>query len=115
MHGINKVIVGGRLTAEGPKLTYSPEGTPQCTFTVRIEEAGKDGATFKVFVPIDVFGAHAEWVAAHVNAGALVLVDGKLKWRSWVDKQGQKQGKLVLMGWQVTLVQPATPAAVSAH
>jgi single-stranded DNA-binding protein len=113
MHAINKVIVMG-CVQEGLKLTYGPEGTPQCSLTLLLEEGGKDGGTYKLYLPVDVFSTHAEWVAEHVHAGALVLIDGKLRWKSWVDKQGQKQGKLALMAWQVTLVQPATSAPVSA-
>jgi single-strand DNA-binding protein len=112
VHAINKVIVMGRVQ-EGLKLTYSPEGTPQCSLTVLVEEGGKDGSTYKLYLPVDVFSTHAEWVAAHVNAGDLVLIDGKLRWKSWLDTQGQKQGKLALMGWQVSLLTP-TPAMVAA-
>ena len=113
MNSINKVLLTGQVTDAGPKLTYSSEGTPQCTFTVLVEECGKDGHLFKLFVPVEVFSAHGEWTAEHVNAGDLVLIDGKLRWRSWVDNKGEKQGKLSVMAWQVSLVGP--PAAVTTN
>lgn len=104
MNGINKVIVAGQVTEAGPKLTYSPEGMPQCRFTLVVEEAGKDGHVYKLFLPVEVFSANGAWAAEHVNAGDTILVDGKLKWKSWLDKQGVKQGKLIVMAWAVSLV-----------
>ncbi len=116
MLAINKVIVIGRVTDAGPKLTYSSEGTPQCSFTLLIEEAGKDGANvFKLFVPIEVFGTHGEWVVEHVNVGDLVCIDGKLRWKSWIDKKGEKQGKLGVMAWQVAHLHHVASSAVSTN
>lgn len=112
---INKVLLDGRVTNEGPKLSYTPEGHPQCALTVLVEEANKEGAMFRLFVPVEIFGAHAEWVAEHVNVGDRVLIDGKLKWKSWLDKQGEKQGRLGVMGWQVSLLVVSPPAAVATH
>jgi single-stranded DNA-binding protein len=87
-------------------------GRPLCTFTLLLEESGRQGETFQLFVPVEVYGAHAEWIAEHLDRGALILVDGKLKWKSALDKQGTKQGRLMVLGWQVSLV--GTPPSVSA-
>jgi single-strand DNA-binding protein len=110
MNSLNKVILAGQVTEAGPKLTYGSEGAPHCSFTLLVEESGKEGQAFKLFVPIEVYGAHAEWTAEHLDRGALILVDGKLKWKSTVDKQGMKQGRLVVMAWQVSLVGTPSPA-----
>jgi single-stranded DNA-binding protein len=113
---INKVLLIGRVADAGPKLAYSSEAQPQCSFTLLVEEAGKDGATtFKLFVPVDVFGTQAEWVAEHINASDLVCVDGKLRWKSWLDKQGQKQGKLGVMAWQVAHLHHVASSSVSTN
>jgi hypothetical protein len=39
-----------------------------------------------------------------------VLVDGKLQWKSWLDRKGEKQGRLAVLAWKVD--KPETPAAV---
>jgi single-stranded DNA-binding protein len=57
--------------------------------------------TSRLYVPVDVFGDRAEKVAEAVGAGDTVLVDGKLRWRSWFDKRGEKQGKLAVLAWSV--------------
>ncbi len=108
---INRVLLVGRVTEAGPKLTYSSDGSPQCIFTLLLEEPAKDGTMFKLFVPVEVFGKQAEPVAEQINAGDTVLIDGKLKWKSWIDKQGEKQGRLGIMAWQVSLVGTTAPAA----
>jgi hypothetical protein len=56
MIAINKVLLLGSVTDDGPRLTYTENGTPQCSFTLLIAEPGKDGATFKLFVPVDALG-----------------------------------------------------------
>jgi single-stranded DNA-binding protein len=111
MHSINRVLLVGRVTEAGPKLTYSPEGNPQCSFTLLLEDPGPDGKRYKVFVPIECFSKHGEWAAEHLNAEDVVLVDGKLKWKSWLDKQGQKQGRLGVMAWAVTVLQGTVVSA----
>jgi single stranded DNA-binding protein len=108
---LNKVILCGKVSEAGPKLSYSPEGTPQCTFTLIVEEPGRNGAPFKLFVPVEVFGKQAEPVAERINAGDVVLVDGKLRWKTWVNKQGEKQGRLVVLAWAVNVLQGTAVAA----
>jgi single-strand DNA-binding protein len=110
MNGFNKVLLAGQVSEAGSKLSYSASGTPLCTFTLVVEESGKEGQAFKLFIPVEVYGAHAEWSAEHLDRGALILVDGKLKWKSALDKQGMKQGRLTVLGWQVSLVGTPHPA-----
>jgi single stranded DNA-binding protein len=111
MTSLNKLIICGKVTDAGPKLTYTSEGTPQCSFTLMVEEPGRDGSPFKLFVPVELFGKQAEPVAEQVNAGDVVLVDGKLRWRSWIDKKGEKQGRLGVMAWAVNVLQGAAVSA----
>jgi single-strand DNA-binding protein len=85
---------------EEPQLTYSENGTPQCSFTLLVEEKGQEH-TLLLYIPIDLFGNRAEKAAEVVSAGDTVLVDGKLRWRSWFDKKGEKQGKLAVLAWNV--------------
>jgi hypothetical protein len=59
-------------------------------------------------VPIDAAPSCAESIAEAISDGDCVLVDGALKWKSWVDKKtGEKQGKLAVLAWAVAVVTPA--------
>jgi single-strand DNA-binding protein len=99
MLALNKVMLIGTLP-EDPKLTYAENGTPQCSLTLLIEEKGQEH-TFRLYVPVDVFGDRAEKVAESISAADTVLVDGKIRWRSWFNKKGEKQGKLAVLAWSV--------------
>ena len=105
---INKVILCGRLTEDGCRLTYTADGTPHTSFSLLLEEASKQGHTYKLYIPIDLFGDKAEQAAETLNVGDLVLVDGKLQWKSWLDRTGEKHGRLVVLAWKVE--RPEAPA-----
>jgi single-strand DNA-binding protein len=107
---INKVILCGRVTEEGCRLTYTADAIPHCTFTLLLEEASKQGHTYKLYIPIDLFGDKAEQAAETIIADDLVLVDGKLQWKSWLDRKGEKQGRLGVLAWKVE--KPTAPASL---
>jgi single-stranded DNA-binding protein len=65
---------------------------------------------YKLYIPVDLFGDKAEQTAETINAGDLVLVDGKLQWKSWLDRTGEQHGRLTVLAWKVD--KPETPAAV---
>lgn len=89
MTHINRMLLVGRVTDAGLKLTYSSDGTPQACFALLVEEPGKEGVTFELSVPVAVFGTQAEPVAEQINAGDTVLIDGRLKWKCWLNKRGE--------------------------
>jgi single-stranded DNA-binding protein len=90
MLAINKVILCGRVTEDGCKLTSTSDGTPQCGFSLLVEEPSREGYTSKLYVSVELYGDKAEQAAETINAGDLVLVDGKLRWKSWFDRRGEK-------------------------
>ena len=69
------------------------EGPLQARFTLRVEETGKDGKVYPLFVSCEAFGPLAARASSWEAETVLSLV-GKLKWRSVTDKQGQKSGGL---------------------
>ena len=86
-----------------PSVKFEAERGAQTTMlTLRVEETGKDGATFKGYVFIECYGRVAE-TAGDMNAGDLVGIEGRLKWRSYIDRDGQKKGTLAVLARQVTV------------
>jgi hypothetical protein len=55
---LNRVLLEGTLPEE-PKLVYSENRTPQCSFTMLLEENGR-GQTYQWSVHIDIFADRAE-------------------------------------------------------
>jgi single-strand DNA-binding protein len=94
----NKVILAGNLTRD-PELRYTPKGTAIAKIGLAINrkwrsESGemKDETTF---VDVDAFGKTAETIGQYLKKGRPILVEGRLRYETWDDKQtGQKRSKL---------------------
>ena len=98
MANFNKVILAGNLTRD-PELRYTPTGTAIATFGMAINRSWKTetGETKEevTFVDIDAFGRQAEIVGQYFKKGRPMLVEGRLKFDQWEDKNThQKQSKL---------------------
>jgi hypothetical protein len=92
---INHVVLTGKCGDPSPKLTYhAASAKPECRLTLIVEE-GKGEQTFSLYVPVFIYGAGAERVAAEVDAGDLLAVDGRLGWKSTLKKDGTKLGLCV--------------------
>lgn len=114
MFTLNTVLVVGRVTEQGVKIQWGENGTAETRWTLIIEEANPAGQTFKLFAPCCAYGKTAEAIGEAVNPGDGLYLDGKLKWRSWVGKKGEKQGRLEILVWSWQKVEAAAPAEVTA-
>jgi single-stranded DNA-binding protein len=108
--GLNRVIVLGTVGEHGPKLMYSDRGRPACRLTLLVDETGKDGQTFTLYLPTFVYGDAAERCAESLDAGDVVAIDGRLSWKSELKKDGTKLG-LVVTCFGVELVQKVEASA----
>ena len=106
---LNHVTLTGTLERD-PITRFQETGTPQVSFTLRVDEPGPAGQRFKLFVPCEAYSQVGEQ-SGELSAGDAVLVAGKLKWTSWTDKTGQKRTSLCVL---VRLVKRLAPAAVEA-
>lgn len=89
---LNKVFIIGRVTAD-PQLRTVPSGQSVTTFGVATNRVwtAKDGKRQEEteFHNIVVWGKQAEIATQFLRKGALVFIEGRLRTRSWQDKQGQ--------------------------
>jgi single-strand DNA-binding protein len=106
MANFNKVILAGNLTRD-PELRYTPKGTAIARITLAINRNWKtETGEMKeevTFVDIDAFGKQAETIGQYFKKGRPMLMEGRLKYDTWDDKQtNQKRSKLgvVLEGFQ---------------
>ena len=95
---LNKVFLIGSLTRD-PELRVTPKGTSICQFGIAVNRQFKDesGATRDetTFVDIEAWGKQGELVSKYLTKGSLAMVEGRLKFDQWEDKQtAQKRSKL---------------------
>jgi single-stranded DNA-binding protein len=91
---INHVVLTGKCAEPGPKLTYNATSKPECRLTLMVED-GKGEQTFCLYIPTFVYGTGAERTAEEVDSGDIIAVDGRLRWKSTLKKDGTKLGLCV--------------------
>jgi single-stranded DNA-binding protein len=79
---MNTIHLSGKLSDYGCKITWTEQEKPQTSFALISEEPGREGTTFKTFVPVRLVGMQAEYWAETLEAGDLVLVGGKLNYKA---------------------------------
>ena len=91
---INRVVLTGNLTRD-PELRSTPSGTSVCSLRLacntRRRDASGEWADKPNFFDVTVWGAQGENAARYLAKGRPVAVDGRLEWREWEDKQGNKR------------------------
>ena len=98
MANFNKVILMGNLTRD-PELRYTPKGTAIARLGLAINRRWKSEAGEMkeevTFVDVDAFGKTAETIAQYLKKGRPIMMEGRLKYDTWEDKQtNQKKSKL---------------------
>jgi single-strand DNA-binding protein len=98
MANFNRVILAGNLTRD-PELRYTPKGTAIASFGLAINRKWKsetgEAKEEVTFVDIEAWDRQAEVIAQYFKKGRPILVEGRLKFDQWEDKNThQKQSKL---------------------
>ena len=87
---MNRVVIVGRMTRD-PELNRTGSGNSVCHFTLALERNFKSGEEQQAdFIPVVVWNKRAESVAQYCRKGSLVGVDGRLRSRTYDNKQGQR-------------------------
>jgi single-strand DNA-binding protein len=89
--GFNKVVLMGNL-ARDPELRYTVDKRAWARFTVAVGYSwkNKNGELQNEvdFIPVVVWGPRAETCGRYLKKGSAVLVEGKIKVRSYEAKDG---------------------------
>jgi single-strand DNA-binding protein len=101
---MNKVFLMGNLTRD-PELRYVPSGTAFANFTVAVNRSYKDATGEKKeevsFIRVAVWGKMAEVCGEYLTKGRPVLVEGRLKTRTWETPEGQKRSAMDVVATSV--------------
>jgi single-strand DNA-binding protein len=92
--GINKVFLIGNLGAD-PDMRYTPSGAGVCEMRIATNESWTDKSGQRQerteWHKIVVWGKRAELCAKYLSKGRQCFVEGRLRTRSWEDKEGNKR------------------------
>ncbi len=91
MANYNKIILVGNLTRD-PQLKYLPSQMPVVEFGLAVNhkyktKSGEDREEV-LFIDVSAFGKQAEIINQYCTKGRPLLVEGRLKYDTWEDKQG---------------------------
>ncbi len=84
----NKVILGGRLTAD-PELKQTPQGVSVTSFSIAVNRRGKEAQTD--FINCVAWRTAAEFICKFFKKGSSICVVGSVQTRSWTDQQNNKR------------------------
>jgi len=93
MSGINKVTIVGNLGKDPETFTFE-NGTKKTSFSMAITESYKNKEGERIenteWVNIVTWRGLAEVAEKYLAKGMKIYIEGKLKTRSWEDKEGKK-------------------------
>lgn len=115
---VNKVILIGRLGAD-PEVKYLSSGTTVANFRIATSETRTNRSGEKTTTTewhrIVAFGRLAEICGEYLNKGKQVYIEGRLRTRSWEDKDGNRKSTTEIVASQMKMLgAPGAPAEVSA-
>ena len=92
---VNRVVITGNLTRD-PELRSTGGGLSVCSLRVAVNTRRKDQGSGEWvdkpnYFDVTVWGAQGENCAQYLAKGRPVAVDGRLEWREWQDKEGNKR------------------------
>ena len=91
---VNKVILIGRLGAD-PEIRYTPSGAEVATFRIATSESWTNKSGEKEerteWHRIVAWRGLAKICGEYLSKGKLVYIEGRLRTRSWEDRDGNKR------------------------
>lgn len=101
---LNKVILGGRLTAD-PELKTTQSGVPVCSFTVAVNRRRSGEGEQQVdFINCQAWRATAEFLCRYFHKGSSVCVVGSIQTRTFTDKEGNKRSSTEVLADEIYFV-----------
>ncbi len=97
MAGYNRIVLVGNLTRD-PDRKQLTSGQNVCRLSLATNRQFKNRQTGAMvqevcYIDIDVWGPQADSCSQYLQKGRSVLIEGRLKFDSWEDAQGNKRGK----------------------
>jgi single-strand DNA-binding protein len=89
MVSFNRVVLAGNLTRD-PELRFTQEGVPVASFSIAVNRVRSKSEAVDFF-NVSCWQELGERVANHKKKGDPILVEGRLKYRTWQAPDGTKR------------------------
>lgn len=108
MASYNRVIIAGNLTRD-PEYKQLASGQPVCRLGLASNRQFKNRQSGDMvqevcFIDIDVWGPQAESCRQYLQKGRPVLIEGRLKFDTWEDNNGQTRSKHTIVADRVVFL-----------
>jgi single-strand DNA-binding protein len=108
MASYNRIIMIGNLTRD-PEYRQLPSGQAVCRFSLASNRSFKNKQTGTMvqevcFIDVDVWGPQAESCNQYLQKGRSALIEGRLKFDSWQDTDGNRKSKHSIVADRVTFL-----------
>jgi single-strand DNA-binding protein len=90
MTSFNRITLIGNITKD-PELRQTTSGISATSFSLAVNEKLKDGTEEVTFVNCVAYDKKAELICRYIKKGYPLFVEGKLKSRTWTDKNNNKR------------------------
>ncbi len=106
MAGFNKVILLGNLTRD-PEVRSTPSGQTVTALGIAVNRtyyvggqggSGGEKREDTTFIDVDFWARKGEVIAQYFKKGDPIFIEGRLNFRAWEDKEGNKRSKLSVTG-----------------
>lgn len=90
---LNRVVITGNLTRD-PELRNTSSGMPVCSLRIAVNTRRKQGDEWVEkpnYFDVTVWGKQGENCATYLEKGRPVGIDGRLEWREFDDREGNKR------------------------
>ena len=93
---INRVILTGNLTRDPELRSIPSSGNSVCSLRIacntrRMDSSTGDWVDKPNYFVVTIFGRQGENASQFLSKGRPVAIDGRLEWREWQDKEGNKR------------------------
>ena len=111
----NQITIFGNLGRD-PELSYTPQGTAVCKFTIATNERRRDKAgeqqDITTWFRVTVWGKQGENVSRYLTKGRKVIVLGRLHVEEWTDREGKARQSLEVNASDVQFIDSAGAGGV---
>lgn len=109
MHGVNKVTLIGNV-GKDPETRYLESGVPVSTFSLATSESFKnkngERVTSTEWHNIVLWRGLAELAEKYVHKGDPLFIEGKIRTRTWEDKEGKRRYTTEIIANNMIMLSP---------